>query len=366
MALVDLDYILDYKARVYLVSTGAGAGFQGHLWNVPGISSLLVGAAFPYAPDDTDDFLGFSPENYCCKETAIDLAMKAFYKAYKLGESPTIGIGLTASVASTRIHRGNHRVFGAYISEKSCNIYEIILEKGSGKQQRIVDGIICDKFLELILRKALNINEPTDLFDRFTPYNTIENANELALNRFFKYPFFGKDGSRKQYLPRNDSTNLALFPGSFNPPHEGHFGIADLYEKIQGPVIFNIQTKPPHKESISIQSMLKRAKCLKGREILFSNDLSLYIDKSNRFPGTGMIVGVDTLIRLLDPKWGPNVDELINTFSKNKTTFYVVDRIIDGKLVSVWDLNIPDRMCYVRLVGEWDVSSTELRKLNNL
>jgi hypothetical protein len=154
--MINATELLSKKARLAIVCTGAGAGVQNELWKIPGISSILVDSSFPYANEFTDQYLGFIPENnkYCTAEVAVELAMQAYYRAYKLGEAPAIGIGLTASVASVHAHRGDHRAFVSSISEKGCTLTSIKLSKGCGEEARATDGIICDYFVIKAISEA--------------------------------------------------------------------------------------------------------------------------------------------------------------------------------------------------------------------
>src|SRR5690349_12615010 len=106
----------DNHQRVFLACTGAGAGLQQRLWAPPGASEWLVGGLFPYATDETDLFLGFRPDSYCSERTALELAMSAFMRAAAPAIGSPVGIGITASVASLRAHKGDHRIFAAAIT----------------------------------------------------------------------------------------------------------------------------------------------------------------------------------------------------------------------------------------------------------
>jgi hypothetical protein len=99
---------------------------------------------------------------------------------------------------------------------------------------------------------------------------------------------------------------------------------------------------------------------LKGHNLLVTSGAPLYIDKATLFPGVAMIVGVDSLVRLLDPKWGPGTQALVEGFRQTRTVFWVVDRVIDGRLVTLTDVENPGLNCH-RLAGRWDVSSTAIR-----
>src|SRR5947207_1761095 len=128
----------EVSARVYVVCTGAGAGLAQRLWSVPGASSFLVGAAFPYATEAVDAFLGFVPERYCSEETALDLAMAAYLEAGP-GED-AIGVGLTASVASSKPHRGAHRVYAASLGRGGARLYAAVPDRDRGTGARERDG----------------------------------------------------------------------------------------------------------------------------------------------------------------------------------------------------------------------------------
>jgi nicotinamide mononucleotide (NMN) deamidase PncC len=91
----------------------AGAGTFGHIWDVPGVSDVLVGCHMPYAKEEIDNFLGFAPDGYANEGAAMDFAMDAFYRAYQYGGAAAIGIGVCAVTASHTAHKGDHRIFVA-------------------------------------------------------------------------------------------------------------------------------------------------------------------------------------------------------------------------------------------------------------
>lgn len=94
----------------------------------------------------------------------------------------------------------------------------------------------------------------------------------------------------------------------------------------------------------------------------------LFIDKARQFPGAGIALGVDALVRMLDPSWGPNVAEMLETFRALGTRFYVVGRSVDGRWTTIDDVPIPDRVrrLFESVEGRHDVSSTELRGLHEV
>src|SRR5277367_5292710 len=111
------DNLKEAGINLHVIATGGAAGAQQLLWGVPGSSAYLGGASFPYAPEEQEELLGFMPEHFCSEVAAVDLASAAYMKAYKFGGKKPVGIGITASVASEKEHRGEHRVFTCVISD---------------------------------------------------------------------------------------------------------------------------------------------------------------------------------------------------------------------------------------------------------
>lgn len=339
--------------RLFVAATGAGSGIQDALWLIPGCSSFFVGAVFPYAQHETDNFLGFKPEKYCSPETAMDLAMTAYMRACDGSDAEPIGLGLTASVASLTEHRGDHRVHVTVVTSKGAFAANLTLRKGVGLEQRMSDGEAADAAgLALILGAAGVMEMPED----------VENVTEQALDQFMKRPYFDAEGRRKTES-EIDMKRVSLFPGAFNPPHPGHFGMAQKLWATK--VAFNITTNPPHKDALGLGEILRRAVLLKGYHRFFTKGVPLYIEKARRWPGVRMLIGVDAVVRMLDPKWGPEIEPMLAEFAQLKTCFVVFGRLIDEKFVTMFDVydRIPEKYHHLfsAIEGRWDISSSEIR-----
>lgn len=381
--------LLDAHVRVYLACTGAGAGLQQTLWNVPGCSSFFVGAEFPYDQTATERFLGFQPEKFCSVETAIDLALESYARACiedgRVTEAEPIGLGLTASVASLRAHRGDHRICAAVATRRGVWVVSHLLGKGVGRDARELDGRTADQIgLGLILHAAdaglvegvraePGVNAEIALFHGLGPV-TVCDASALARQRFLMRGLHTGDGRRLPATSQSLGRTCHLFPGAFNPPHKGHFAIADSANWASGaPVVFAVTANAPHKPSVQLAELIERATLLRGYDRMFTEDDPLYLDKARRYPYRAIVLGVDAFRRLLDPKWGPAIAPMVQEFAQLGTSFLVFGRLVDGVWVTRDDVLRElsstvdsDTLAAVSamsapLEGRWDISSSELR-----
>src|SRR6266542_3247642 len=93
-----------------LAVTGGGTQAAAHLLNVPGGSRTLLEVLVPYHAQALSEFLGGEPEQSCSAATAGALARSAFERARHLvPDSLVAGFGCTASLATDRPKRGDHR-----------------------------------------------------------------------------------------------------------------------------------------------------------------------------------------------------------------------------------------------------------------
>ena len=350
----------DKNLQIYIVATGAGAGIQNELWKVPGASSFLSGAFFPYDKRLTEDFLGFTPDKFCSPEAALDLAMEAYRRAVDPAkpEGRPVGLALTASVASLTEHRGDHRAHVACITDNKVVAADILLPKGVGTSQRLWDGNECDDFGLRTLMLTLSTEDyPAPCRD----------ASKEALEQFFKRPvFFGK-----HRVSAESHKGIPIFPGAFNPAHQGHFEIADRIESDHGSCVMSICSTSPHKPPLSLQQMLRHstrlnAGSLKLHRFMYTRGDPLYIDKARNSPGSRLVMGADALERMLDPQWGTDIEKMFAEFEQLGTTFTVFGRPLakDSYLDAAAVLEkVPVRYQdrFTALRSEHLISSTELR-----
>lgn len=362
----------DSAPLLYIISTGAGAGIQKTLWEVPGVSNFFVGASFPYDTSETDRVLGFTPEDrkYVNENVAMDLAQTAYIRAWRPGRK-AIGLGMTCSVSSLKPHRGDHRIIAAIIGDYGCWLMSVIIPKleCSGRKN---DGEIADNIGQEFLNFYINLKWDSAKF----PDCKIgfEDGHDVAMDRIMAHPLFLANRTRAT-PDKLDYKSTIFFPGAFNPPHDGHLKGGEkavetlVYTKgMLKRLVFSTTINPPHKPELSAIEMLQRAKLMSGHDFLLTENDPLFLDKARKFPGAHFIMGADTMDRFLDPKWGAPIKPMLEEFDSLDTRFSVLGRTIDGVYTTAYSLyskHTANIGHYSYLFNEvdfrLDVSSSELR-----
>ena len=91
--------------------TGAGGQALAWILGVPGASRTVLEALVPYGAKSMAQFLGHEPSQSVSPETAREMARAAYAKALDLRQrqEPVVGVACTATIATDRPKRGQHR-----------------------------------------------------------------------------------------------------------------------------------------------------------------------------------------------------------------------------------------------------------------
>ena len=113
----------------------AGAGSQALTWlhGVGGSSRTILEATDRYTPASLIEAAGFTPERFTSGRVAAALATQAQARARHLvgDEGPLFGLGCSATIATDRAKRGDHRVAVAVRDAFGLAHYELTLHKGA-------------------------------------------------------------------------------------------------------------------------------------------------------------------------------------------------------------------------------------------
>ena len=124
-----------HDARCMGVFAIAGAGTQAISWllGVAGASRSVLELVVPYSGSAMADLLGYAPEQAVSRRTALDMARAAYRRALRLrffGPARVVGVACTATIATDRTKRGEHRCHVAYWAGETQGVASVSLLKG--------------------------------------------------------------------------------------------------------------------------------------------------------------------------------------------------------------------------------------------
>jgi len=360
--------------KAALAITGGGSGAVGELLRVPGGSRLLIEAQIPYDALALAAFLGFAPAQACSAETAIAMARSARARAAGFAPAGTdlVGLGATAALVSDRPRKGEHRFHIAFANAAGIAHCTCVLAKG--RRDRAAEEDLVSRAIVLWLARACGVAAPSprSLFDADDDYAETAVAAVDTIDRLLA-------GEHDRVTVRPDGQMMLsapqpslLFPGSFNPMHEGHVLLARVAEELtQRPLAFEISVTNVDKPPLAAETVRHRLAQFAWKWPVELTRAPTFVEKSRLFPGTIFVVGADTAERLFGPKYYGDdearmhmaLEEIANAGS----SFLVAARIdAAGRIRTLNDIPVPRR--YADLFTEipehrfrLDTSSSEIR-----
>jgi nicotinic acid mononucleotide adenylyltransferase len=365
--------------KAALAITGGGSGAVGELLRVPGGSRLLIEAQVPYDAQALAAFLGFAPAQACSSDTAIAMAQTARERAARLVPAGTdlVSLGATAALVSDRPRKGEHRFHIAFANSAGIAHCTCVLAKG--RRDRAAEEDLVSRAIVLWLARACGIAAPSprSLIDADEHYaetvyaetsvaaaDTIDQLLAGELDRLTVQP----DGQMMLSAPQP----FVLFPGSFNPMHEGHLLLARVAEEHrQQPLAFEISVTNVDKPPLAAETVRHRLAQFAWKSPVELTRAPTFLEKSRLFPSTTFVIGADTAERLVAPKYYGD-DELqmhtaLEEIANSGSSFLVAVRIdAAGRVRALNDIPVPRR--YADLFTEipehhfrLDTSSSEIR-----
>lgn len=360
--------------RLVFVTAGAGSQALSHLLGVAGASETLLEAVVPYSYASFNDFLGYVPQKYVAPKAANLLAGRALTRARWLEdeERPVLGVACTATIATNRPKKGEHRAHIAVWKPDRVVRYSLYLHKG--KRERADEEETVSRVILNGLAEACGIAERLDIVwygrDRLEKKtHDFETAVHQLLDH--SVPLLGiyPDGR----IRSNNINPHILLSGSFNPLHEGHLKMAQVASDLLGkPVAFEIPAINADKPALAAASVIRRLAQFAGRYPVYITRAPNFIDKARLFPNTVFVVGFDTATRILQPRFYDDSlekrDEALAELQSLNCSLLVAGRIdSEGVFHDCSELPIPSE--YTSLfqaipdsVFRLDISSTTLRK----
>lgn len=373
--------IHDSGRQVVIAVTGGGSGAISALLEVPGASRSVLEAVVPYSAAALAAWLGGVPDQSCSAATARAMAMAAFVRARRLAPDADpallVGVACTASLATSRPKRGEHRIHvGAQTASVTVS-HSLTLEKG--RRDRAAEEAIAS---ELLLRAAGEACGIETAAGADPLWSTAMTSNRVQIEAACTDLMLGarrfivlKPGNENEFFNAAATPRLpVVFPGAFNPPHVGHLGMAaEAERRLALPVAWELSIvnvdKPPL-DFISIRDRLTALRREDGKRLAALTCASTFREKAELFPGAVFVVGVDTLIRIADSRYyggaAAGRDGAIQQIAELGCRFLVFGRQMGERFQTAADLDLPPvlrDLCDEVPAADFreDTSSTEIR-----
>ena len=172
------------------------------------------------------------------------------------------------------------------------------------------------------------------------------------------------DGSPDPDHPRP----AALLAGSFNPLHFGHRQLAEIVSnRLSREVHFELSIANVDKPDLTAVEVERRVAQFRDYAPVWITRAPTFAEKAEHFPGTSFVVGWDTAVRLVDPKYYAQSlvqrDAALARLLEHRCRFLVAGRLDAAGQFRTWNLAEWSELFEVIDEGEFraDVSSTELR-----
>lgn len=350
-----------------LAITGGGSGLISELLSVPGGSASVLEAMVPYGDASLRELLKQRPDQACAPATALAMAAAAYRRAIDLNEvdgASLFGLGLTASLVSSRPKRGEHRVHAAVQSATQTRVVSLVLSKGVRSRVEeeavasrcgismllhLADLLGHDVLADVLVENEEPRHDEADADERWAPVRSGEAA-------YACWP----DGVER-------AAPSGLLSGSFNPKHHGHERLREVAAEFLGVEVGYelaiVNAAKPPLDDVTLRDRLKQFE-----DGVVLSAAPTFAEKAAIFPRSTFVIGVDTAVRILDGRYyaGGSANDALAAIEHQRCRFLVAARHDAGEVITINDLAVPDRFAdlFQELPADRfleDVSSTALR-----
>ena len=357
---------------VSLAVAGAGTQAVGWILGVAGASRTVLDVQIPYSSSAVVDYVGFEPGQFVSAETARSLARAAYFRAVGLrsGISPVVGVACTATIATDRLKRGEHRCHVAVHCGTGYSVSSLTLAKG--RRDRNGEDAVVSRLILNGIAEFAGIDgrvDPGLLEGEYVSRDSIEFSDPLEALSV---------GHVGHIVVGSDGTQLAdgrfsggVLSGSFNPLHRGHTHLASAASAILGaPVAYEISITNVDKPPLELEEVRGRLAQFAGTADVVVTRAPVFYEKARILKGCTFVIGVDTMRRVIDPKYyGGSRGKMLFALEEMRElgcSYLVAGRVDGREFRTLGDISVP-----VELEGMFreipesefreDLSSTDLR-----
>ncbi len=354
-SIVEKIHLSNWRGVFYV--TGGGSLLLSDLLTVPGASATVLDARIPYAGAALEEVTHQDLRQACSSTAAQTLAMQAFVKAKELdSHSHLFGLGVTASLATNREKKGRLRAYIALQTASKSQVSELFFSRGTSRMEQ--EQLLAETSLRK-LASGLNIKDSLKASDSDRVAKATESTSRLL-------------GEKSCFVGNPQSIFL---PGAFNPLHQGHRLMKAMAEQFCGArVQYELCVRNIDKPPLDFLEIERLCAQFSEDDLVLTNTPK-FRDKAGLLAPSGnatFVVGVDTLLRVADPNYyedGEELDAAVSLFVSRNDRFLVFGRTVNGqKFATLNDIDLPYELrqqCegFTEKQFRMDVSSSDLRPL---
>ena len=369
--------LAEQEQKIVFAESCTGGLVAGALTKIPGISAHHCGGVVVYRNETKTAYLGISPEvlkkpGPVSAEVAAEMATRVLQKT----PEATIAAAVTGHLGPAAPKRLDGVVFiGLACREQpDCQVQRLKLPPGGDRatrQKQVIEAVLALAAQKLedtphVCSADCQHHHHSLPPDRPAGSASLSPADwrELLRGEVDAVCLGGPAPGEGQL------TSGAIFPGSFNPLHDGHRQMTAVAQKLLGLTVeFAISIENVDKPALTRQEVLRRAAQFEPEQAVWVVAAATFVELATLFPDTTFLVGVDTLVRIADPKYYDDPRQLrasLKYLAAQGARFLVFGRQHGGKFQTLPDLQFPAalrKLCQGVSEREFriDMSSTTLR-----
>jgi len=333
---------------VVMAITGGGAGAIQSITEMGGASAILLEATVPYSKMSSDTYTGVTPVHYCSREQALNLAVSSYTRGKEqVLDKNCIGLGATARLSTNydgKERKGRtHEIWVATHDDSATRTFHCEFKH---ERTRQFEEQMCSEIIEEALFDAARID-----YTRNILRSEDEPLIKMVQGSLGYGPVYLKNEAIVQrslgMCPIRHEDHI-VFPGSFNPIHEGHIAMAEaVYKKTHKTIFFEICVRNSDKPLVDYMRLRERIE--KIESVLSNNPMyagyivsnnTLFLDKARATGFKNYMLGMDTFNRLLENKYdalyNKDVDKYTlikkeDLFKQEGMHFWITERIETGQ-----------------------------------
>ena len=352
-----IQQLLEANQQQLVLAESCTAGLAAaRLGRLPGISTNFCGSAVVYQEGTKQDWLDL-PADLLADHGAVSEPVAGQMAARSLDQTSaaTLALSITGHLGPAAPADLDGQVFVGLALQQPTGQASTVLVIGrrlepAGREDR--QRMAADYLLETTLR-ALQV------------LDACRQLGQGESHRLVSSDGLGTEGQ-------------LVFPGAFNPLHDGHREMIRVAERMTGSrVALEISMENVDKPALQAAAAVARVVPLEANAVWMTR-AATFTEKAELFPGSTFVVGADTIARIGQPRYydpdSLSCEQAIEKITASNCRFLVFGRMLDTELQAdesprfrgLDDLDIPGSLREIsEAVSEQefrlDISSRQLR-----